>query len=145
VHHSDGIIRTTMPDFNKSVIDEFHANQGKVSGPFAEMELLLLTTVGAKTGKASTNPLAYTKDGDRLVIVASKGGAPTNPDWYYNLVAHPEVTVELGTEKFPVRAILAAGKERERLFDQHAKQYPGFNDYKAKTTRELPVFALERV
>jgi len=134
-----------MADFNESVIDEFHANQGKVGGMFAGMELVLLTTVGAKSGKTSVMPLAYTKDGDRLVIVASKGGAPTNPGWYYNLLANPEVTVEVGAEKFAARAIPATGKERERLFDQHAKQYPTFNEYKAKTTREIPVFALERV
>lgn len=132
-------------DYNAPVIEEFRSNQGKVMGPFGGMELLLLTSKGAKTGKSYTRPLAYTKDGDHFVIVASKGGSPTNPDWYHNLVAHPEVTVEVGPDKFQARASKATGHERERLFNQHARQYPQFNDYKAKTTRELPVFVLERL
>jgi deazaflavin-dependent oxidoreductase (nitroreductase family) len=112
---------------------------------FMGMELLLLTVKGAKSGNEYTRPLAYTKDGDHLVIVASKGGAPTNPDWYHNLVAHPDVTVEVGAEKFQAHASKTIGKERERLFEQHAVAYPVFNDYKAKATREIPVFVLERV
>jgi len=132
-------------DYNAPVIEEFRSNQGKVSGPFGGMDLLLLTSAGARTGKSYTRPLAYTKDGDHFVIVASKGGSPTNPDWYHNLVAHPEVTVEVGPDKFRARASKATGHERERLFNQHARQYPQFNDYKAKTTRELPVFVLERI
>lgn len=130
---------------NAPIINEFRTNQGKVGGPFGGMQLLLLTVTGRKTGKAYTRPLAYTQDGDRFVVVASKGGAPTNPDWYHNLVTHPEVTVEVGADKFQAQAIKATGKERERLFEQHAQQYPQFNDYKAKTTRELPVFLLERI
>lgn len=134
-----------MEDFNKKIIEEFRANQGKVGGMFAGMNLLLLTTQGAKTGKESIVPVAYTKDGDRLVVVASKGGAPTNPGWYYNLVAHPEITVEVGIDTFKARATEVTGEERERLFDQHAKHYPAFNDYKAKTTRVIPVFILEKI
>jgi len=134
-----------MEDFNKKIIEEFRSNKGIVSGPFDGMTLLLVTTHGAKTGKELVIPVAYTKDGDRFVIVASKGGAPTNPAWYYNLLAHPEVTIEVGTEKFTVRATNVTGDERERLFEQHAKQYPNFNDYKAKTTRTIPVFILEKV
>jgi deazaflavin-dependent oxidoreductase (nitroreductase family) len=130
---------------NTKIIEEFRSNQGKVGGFFASMSLLLVTTHGAKTGKETVIPVAYTKDGDHYVIVASKGGAPTNPAWYYNLLAHPEVTVEVGAEKFKARATNTTGKERERLFDQHAAQYPGFNDYKAKTTRVIPVFILERI
>lgn len=130
---------------NSKIVEEFRANQGKVGGMFADMDLLLVTTTGAKSAKVSVIPVVYTRDGDRFVIVASKGGAPTNPGWYYNLLAHPEVTVEVGNEKFQARATNTTGKERERLFDQHAKQYPNFNDYKAKTTREIPVFTLERV
>jgi len=134
-----------MEDFNASVIEEFRKNQGKVGGPFAGMELMLVTTKGAKSGKEIIFPVVYTKDENNYVIVASKGGAPTNPAWYYNLVAHPEVTVEVGTEKFQARATNVTGQERERLFDQHAKQYPNFNEYKEKTTRVIPVFLLERV
>jgi len=134
-----------MADQNTPIIEEFRTNQGKVGGPFGGMQLLLLTVTGRKTGKAYTRPLAYTQDGDRLVIVASKGGAPTNPDWYHNLTMHPEVTVEVGADRFRARAVKATGKERERLFEQHAQQYPQFNDYKTKTTRELPVFLLERI
>ncbi len=134
-----------MENFNQQIIDEFRSNQGKVGGMFAGMKLLLLTTQGAKSGKETTVPVSYTKEGDRFVIVASKGGAPTNPAWYHNLLAHPEATVEIGTEKFKVRALGITGNERERLYDQHAKQYPSFNDYKLKTTRTIPVFLLERI
>ncbi len=134
-----------MENFNQQIIDEFRSNQGKVGGMFAGMKLLLLTTKGAKSGKQTTVPVSYTKEGDRFVIVASKGGAPTNPAWYHNLIAHPDATVEVGTEKFKVRALCVTDDERERLYNQHAKQYPVFNDYKAKTTRKIPVFLLERI
>jgi deazaflavin-dependent oxidoreductase (nitroreductase family) len=130
---------------NSKIIGEFRANQGKVGGVFNNMHLLLVTARGAKTGKESTFPVAYTKDNNNFVIVASKGGAPTNPDWNYNLVANPEVTVEVGSEKFHAKATNTTGEERERLFYQHAKQYPMFNSYKSKTTRVIPVFILERV
>lgn len=134
-----------MADYNAPIINEFRENKGKVGKMFAGMELLLLTTTGAKSGKTYIRPLAYTKDGDNLVIVASKGGAPTNPDWYHNLIAHPEVTVEVGEDKFKVHATETSGAERDRLFKQHAAKYPGFNDYVVKTTRVLPVFLLERI
>ncbi len=134
-----------MENFNQQLIDEFRAHQGKVSGYFANSDMLLLTTQGAKSGKLTTTPVVYSRDGDRLVIVASKGGAPTNPAWYHNLLAHPEVTVEVGAEKFKVRAIPVTGDERTRLYDQHASRYPSFKDYQAKTTRTIPVFVLERV
>ena len=134
-----------MEDFNKKIIEEFRSNQGNVGGMFSGMELLLVTTKGAKTGKESIVPVAYTKDGDKYVIVASKGGAPTNPAWYYNLLAHPDVTVEVGTENFQARASETSGEERERLFNQHAHEYPTFNEYKAKTTRVIPVLLLEKI
>lgn len=133
-----------MADFNTPVIEEFRANAGKVGGPFGSMELLLLTTKGSKSGKTTIKPLAYTTDGDNYVVVASKGGAPTNPDWYFNLKSNPEVTVEVGSEKFTGHAQEAIGKERDRLFDQHAAKYAAFNDYKTKTTRTLPVFTISR-
>ena len=134
-----------MADFNEKIIEEFHANKGKVEGPFSSMKLLLLHSIGAKSGKLFIKPLAYTKDGDNFVIVASKGGAPTNPDWYHNLLANPEITIEVDDEKLSVMAKLADGEERERLFSQHANHYPGFKDYKTKTTRVLPVFVLEKI
>jgi deazaflavin-dependent oxidoreductase (nitroreductase family) len=130
---------------NSKIIEEFRANEGEVGGMFSGMKLLLMTTKGAKSGKESIVPVAYTKDGENFVVVASKGGAPTNPAWYYNLIAHPEITVEVGNEKFQARAVNATGEERERLFNQHAAIYPTFNDYKAKTTREIPVLLLEHL
>ncbi|MBF6591301.1 MAG: nitroreductase family deazaflavin-dependent oxidoreductase [Ktedonobacterales bacterium] len=131
--------------FNQTLIAEFRATGGKVSGQFARSPLLLLTTIGAKSGQPRTMPLAYTTDGDRLVIIASKGGAPTNPDWYHNLVANPLVTVELGSERFQARAVVPAGQERERLFNQMAERMPFFAAYQRKVTRQIPVVVLERV
>ncbi|HEY7123789.1 MAG TPA: nitroreductase family deazaflavin-dependent oxidoreductase [Ktedonobacterales bacterium] len=124
------------------VIERFRANGGKVD---SHERLLLLTTTGAKSGKHYTSPIAYSTDGERLVILASKGGAPTNPDWYHNLVAHPVVTVELGAERFQARASVAEGQERERLFAQHAALMPGFAEYQQKTTRQIPVIVLTRI
>ena len=131
-------------DFNRNLIDEFRANHGKVTGIFQNSPVLLLTTTGAKSGNKHTTPVVYTTDGDRLVIIASKGGAPTNPAWYHNLVANPTVTIELPDETFEARAVVTKGDERQRLFDAQAAQMPNFNDYAAKTTREIPVIALER-
>lgn len=128
---------------NSKVIEEFRNNRGKVGGPYSNMELLLLHTIGARSGREIIKPVAYTKDGDNFVIAASKGGAPTNPDWYYNLLAHPDVTVEVGTDKFKVHAVEVKGEDRDRLYEQHATLYPGFRGYKAKTTRVIPVFILE--
>jgi deazaflavin-dependent oxidoreductase (nitroreductase family) len=129
-------------NFNQTVIDTFRANGGKVNGP---NPLILLTTIGARSGQPRTNPIAYSTDGDRIIILASKGGAPTNPDWYYNLLANPVVTVELGTERFQARATIATGEERERLFAHHAELMPGFAEYRQKTTRQIPVIILERI
>ena len=132
-------------DFNQKVISEFRANQGKVGGQFANRPLLLLTTTGAKSGRALTRPLAYTRDGDRLVVIASFGGGPKNPAWYHNLVANPEATVEVGSERFQVRATVASGEERQRLYDNQAKQIPAFAEYQKKTTRQIPVIVLTRI
>jgi len=131
-------------DFNQQVIAEFRANSGKVGGPFAGSPMVLLTTTGAKSGKERTSPLVYTTDGDRIVIIASKAGAPTNPDWYHNIVANPTATVEIGTERFQAHATVAEGAERDRLFNQQATQMPGFAEYQTKTTRVIPVVVLER-
>ncbi len=131
--------------FNERVIDDFRAHDGQItSGPFAGRSLLLLTTKGAKTGDERTSPLAYSRDGDRLVVVASKGGAPTNPAWYHNIRTHPDVTVEIGPERFRAHATVAAEPERRRLYDQHAAKMPAFADYEKKTTRKIPVVVLER-
>lgn len=137
--------RSERDDLNQKVITEFRANQGKVGGRFANAPLLLLTTTGAKNGKTYTNPLAYTKDGDRLVVIASFGGAPKNPSWYNNLVANPMVTVEVGSERFQAKATVTTGEERQRLYDRQAEQMPNFAEYAKKTTRQIPVIVLTRV
>jgi deazaflavin-dependent oxidoreductase (nitroreductase family) len=135
---------TSPTDFNTQLIEEFRANGGETSGPFKGRRLLLLTSTGAKSGQQRTTPLVYSNDGDRFVIVASKGGAPEHPAWYHNLVAHPEAVIEVGTEKFSVHASIAGQSERDRLYAQHAAEMPAFNDYEKKTTRQIPVVILER-
>ena len=132
-----------MSDFNTKIIEEFRANGGKLSGPFEGAPMVLLTTTGAKSGIRRTTPLAYLPDGDRIVVFASKAGAPTNPDWYHNLRPHPEVTVEVGSETRQLRAAEAEGEERDRLYAEQARRMPGFADYEAKTTRRIPVIVLE--
>jgi deazaflavin-dependent oxidoreductase (nitroreductase family) len=132
-------------DWNKAIIAEFRANGGKVGGRFANMPLLLLHTTGAKSQQPRVNPVAYTMDGDRFVVIASKGGAPTNPNWYYNLAAQPLITVEVGTEQFQARATIAAEPERTRLFNQMAAQRPNFAEYQRNTTRLIPVIVLTRM
>lgn len=134
-----------MNDFNRKVIDEFRANSGKVGPPFAGAPMILLTTKGARSGRTYTTPLVYSRDGDRLVIIASKAGAPKHPDWYHNLIANPIITVEVGTEKFQVKAHATSGAERERLYNAQAAMMPVFNEYRQKAKREIPVFTLERV
>jgi deazaflavin-dependent oxidoreductase (nitroreductase family) len=132
-------------DRNARIIREFRSNEGRVGGPFEGAPLLLLTTTGARSGTTRTNPLMYLRDGNRLVVFGSKGGAPTNPDWYHNIVANPDASVEVGTESFPVRATVATGDERDELFAEQAKRYPQFAQYEAKTERTIPVIVLERV
>ncbi len=134
-----------VDELNQSVIKEFRANQGKVGGPLEAMPVLLLTMTGAKTGRTLVRPVCYSRDGDRLVIIASYGGAPQNPPWYHNLVANPEVTVEVGTEKFAAKAMQVHGPERDRLFAATAKLMPLFADYQKKTPREIPVLTLTRI
>ncbi len=132
-------------EFNRKLIADYRANGRVTSGPFVNAPLLLLTTTGARSGQERTAPLAHTTDGDRFVVIASKGGAPTNPDWYHNLVANPEATVELGRETFHVRASFPQGEERRRLYDQQAALMPGFAEYEKQTTRQIPVVVLERI
>lgn len=132
-------------DWNRTIIEEFRANDGKVGGYFAGRTLLLLHTLGAKSGNERINPVAYVKDGDRFVIIASKGGSPTNPDWYYNVLAHPLVTVEVGKDQFQARAAVAAEPERTRLYNKMIEVAPSFAEYKQKTNRVIPVFILTPV
>jgi deazaflavin-dependent oxidoreductase (nitroreductase family) len=135
-----------MSDFNQATIKEFRANDGKVGGYFAGANMLLLHTVGAKSGQARTNPLVYVTDGDRLVVGATKSGADSNPDWYYNLLANPTVTVELGTEQFQARATAVTEEpERSRLYAKIVEHRPSFAAYEQKTSRKIPVIILERV
>ena len=138
-------IETDLKRFNENLIAEYRATGGQVAGQFAGAPLLLLTTTGARSGQPRTSPLVYTTDGDRIVVIASKGGAPTDPDWYRNVVAHSEVTVELGGERFRARASVAEGEERERLYAQQAAQMPNFAEYRKMTDRNIPVVLLERL
>jgi deazaflavin-dependent oxidoreductase (nitroreductase family) len=134
-----------MADWNKNMIDEFRAKGGKGIGHFGD-KLLLLTTRGAKSGVVRTTPLVYHRDGDRYVIAASMGGAPKHPSWYHNLVKHREADVQVGAEKFKVRATpLPKGPERDRLYEAHGDNFAAFKDYPRKTTRVIPIIVLERV
>jgi deazaflavin-dependent oxidoreductase (nitroreductase family) len=135
----------TENDFNGSIVSEFRAQGGKVGGQFAGAPLLLLHSTGARTGRSSVSPLMYLADDSRYLIFASKGGADTNPAWYHNLKAHPDTTIEVGTETLRVKAIELHGEERDELYARQAERYPGFADYQARTKRVIPVFALEPV
>ena len=137
---------SSFRDFNTNLIKDLRANGGKPSGgPFYGRDMIILTTKGAKSGEIRENPLVYTRDDGRYVVVASKGGAPTNPSWFHNLQANPIVTAEINGEKFKVRATAADGDEYERLYKQHADINPGFWDYRQKTSRKIPVVVLERL
>src|SRR6266850_1112646 len=134
-----------MADWNTGTIDKFRAQGGKNVPPWGD-NLLLLTVRGAKSGAPKTYPLVYHRDGGRYVIAASKGGAPTNPAWYYNLRKHREAEIEVGAEKSKVRATpIAKGPERDRLYAAHGETFAGFKDYPKKTTRIIPVVVLERI
>lgn len=134
---------TEVNDWNKQIIDEFRSNGGKVGGQFEGAPLLLLHTTGAKSGQARVNPVMYQADGDNHVVFASKAGAPTNPDWYHNLVANPRATIEVGDKTLNVVARFAEDDTRERLWSTQKERYPGFADYEAKTNRQIPVVVLE--
>ncbi|MBV9040382.1 MAG: nitroreductase family deazaflavin-dependent oxidoreductase [Acidimicrobiia bacterium] len=136
---------TETNDWNAKIIDEFRANDGKLGGPFEGADMLLLHTWGAKTGAERVNPLAYQPLGDDIAIFASKAGADTNPDWFYNLKAHPDVTIEVGTDTVAARARVAEGEERERIWARQKEIMPGFAEYETKTSRQIPVVILERV
>ena len=132
-------------DWNRQTIEEFRANKGKVGGFWEGKPLLLITTTGAKSSQHRTTPTMYMRDGDRMLIFASKGGAPTHPAWYHNLVAHPQVTVEVGTETYEATATVLQGAERDRFYDRQAQLYPQFGEYQTRTNRKIPVIALERI
>ena len=135
-----------MPeDFNSKIIAEFRANGGKVGGPFEGAPILLLHTTGAKSGQERVNPMMYQKVGDGYAVFASKGGAPTNPDWYHNLLAHPQVRAEIGTQTRELTAWVADAQTREPLWAAQKRAYPGFADYERRTTRQIPVVILEPV
>ncbi len=133
-----------MNDMNQKIIEEFRGNHGKVGGWFENSPVLLLTTTGAKSGRPFTTPVMYLADGDRTLIFASKAGAPGHPDWYFNLVANPTVTLEVGDEKFPAKATVITGAERDELYARQVALYPQFGEYEQKTTRKIPVVALTR-
>lgn len=133
-----------LNDWNKTIMDEFRANAGKVGGMFAGAPMLLLHSTGAKSGKQYTHPLVYLADGDRWIIIASKAGAPTNPDWYYNLLKHKTAEIEVDTDKIKVNVEVVTGAERDRLFNKQASIMPPFAEYQQKTSRVIPVLALTR-
>ena len=135
---------TDQNTYNRQLIEEFRADRGKSGGPMEGRPLLLLTTTGAKSGQLRTTPMMYILDGDRLLVIASNAGAPVHPDWYRNLVAHPEVTVEVGNEIFEAIAIVTEGPERQRLWTRVVELYPFFADHQTKVTRQIPVIVLKR-
>ncbi len=136
-----------MSDWNSGIVKEFRENAGKVGGPFEGAPMIIIHTKGRKSGKEYENPLVYQPVGDDFAIIASKGGAPTHPDWYRNLMANPEIEVEVGTERHKVRARELQGEEREKVWTKQKELMPGFAEYEQKTQgiREIPVILLERV
>ncbi len=134
-----------MQDFNATIIAEFRANDGKVGGPFEGATIVLLTTTGARSGLERVNPVVCRREGNDVFVFASKAGAPTDPDWFHNLVAHPEVTVELGTDTYRARAVVLEGTERDRVYAAQAAEYANFAEYQAGTDRVIPVVRLDRV
>jgi deazaflavin-dependent oxidoreductase (nitroreductase family) len=133
-------------DYNTPVIEEFRANGGKVGGAFEGLPLVLVHHKGAKSGTERVNPLAYQRlDDDTVAIFASKGGAPTNPDWYHNLVANPDTRIEIGDESYDVTARVADDEERERIWEAQKKAFPNFAEYETTTGgRKIPVVVLEK-
>ncbi|CAL9420834.1 hypothetical protein SUDANB121_01865 [Nocardiopsis dassonvillei] len=134
-----------VTDFNRPVVAEFRANGGRVGGMFEGGDLLLLTTTGARSGRETTSPLGYVRADGRLFVIASAGGSDRHPAWYHNVLAHPVVRVELGTEEFTAIAVPAEGDDRDRLFAEAVRTAPGYGDYQAGTDRILPVVVLEPV
>jgi deazaflavin-dependent oxidoreductase (nitroreductase family) len=132
-----------MADWNSKIIEEFRANEGKVGDPFEGAPLLLLHTVGARTGQPRVNPMMYRPVPGGYAVFATKGGAPTNPDWYHNLLAHPDVAAEIGTTTMKLRARVAEGAERDQIWAAQKAANPGFAEYEQQTARQIPVVILE--
>jgi deazaflavin-dependent oxidoreductase (nitroreductase family) len=136
---------SSFGDFSRDLVADMRAHGGKpTSGPFLGRDVLILTTKGARSGEERVTPVVYTRDGEHYVIVASKGGAPTHPSWYHNLVKHPDVTVEVLGEKFTARANVIDEPKYEQLYQRHADKNPSFHDYRKRTSRKIPVIVLER-
>ena len=133
-----------LNDFNRQIVEEFRANGGQVGGPFEGAPMLVLHSTGARSGKERLAPVVYQQVGDDWAIFASKAGAPTHPDWYHNLVANPAATIEVGTERVAVTARVADGDERERIWAEQKQRMPGFAEYEAATSRQIPVVVLSR-
>jgi deazaflavin-dependent oxidoreductase (nitroreductase family) len=133
-----------MNDFNRKIIEDFRANGGKVGPPFEGAPMILVNHTGAKSGRSYTTPLVYLPDGEDWVIIASKAGSPTHPDWYHNLKAHPDVTIEVGTEKVAAKATEVTGAERDELYARQVAVMPGFAEYAEKAGRVIPVIRLTR-
>jgi deazaflavin-dependent oxidoreductase (nitroreductase family) len=134
-----------LNDWNAQIIEEFRSNEGRLGGQFEGSPMLLLITTGAKTGQKRVNPMMYLSEDGSTYVFASKAGAPTNPDWYHNLVANPQVTVEIGTKTVEATARVLSGQERDEIYARQAKLYPGFAEYQEKTTRVIPVVALDGI
>ena len=135
---------SALQTWNEKIIEEFRANDGRVGGPFEGAPVLLLHTTGAKSGLERVSPMMYLEEDDRIYVFASKAGADTDPDWFHNLVAHPAVTAEIGTERSAATATPVVGAERDRIYAVQAERFPGFAEYEAKTTRVIPVVELVR-
>ncbi len=142
---SDEHATRSLHDRNAAIIDEFRANAGKVGGGFEGAPVLLLHTTGAKTGAERVNPMMYLEEGGRIYVFASKAGADSHPDWFHNLSANHQVSVELGAERFDAIATSVTGEERDRIYALQSERYPGFADYQKKTSRTIPVVELGRV
>jgi deazaflavin-dependent oxidoreductase (nitroreductase family) len=137
--------KNSWQERNEPIIRAFRANNGRLDGQGRGRSLLLLTTTGARSGQPRVAPLAFTRSGEHYVVIASKGGSPSHPDWYHNLVSNPTVTVEVGGETFRARARVAEGDEHDTLFEAQAREMPNFSDYQQKTSRKIPVIVLERL
>ena len=137
---------TTFQEFNRNLIKDLRANAGTATlAPWTGRQLLILSTTGARSGEPRETPLVFTRSGADYVVIASKGGAPSHPAWFHNLVAHPEVQVEVGGERFRARARVAEGEERDRLYEAQSRLLPNFAEYQRKTSRQIPVVVLERI
>jgi deazaflavin-dependent oxidoreductase (nitroreductase family) len=138
------LVSSTFQEFNRALMQDLRAHDGRAtSGPFLGRDVLILTTTGAKSGELRENPLVYMRDGGDYVVIASKGGAPSHPAWYHNLVSNPTVKVEVLGRQFPARARVAAEDEHDKLYAKHAEKSPAFLEYQKRTSRKIPVIVLE--